>query len=359
MRDLIAKWESEARARLAPEAYEYIARGAGEEISLVEAWSAWRDWRLLPRVLRDVSSPDTRCEVLGAVLPSPIMVAPTAYHVLADPEGEVASASGTREAGALYVMTTRATRLLEEVAAVAGDPWWFQVYMLRDRGLTVALVERAVAAGAAALILTGDTPIVGPKPRAAGPVPLTAEQYRVNFELQLGAASSAEVDAAMTQDPSITEDAIAWLADLSGLPVLVKGVLRGDDARRFLDVGAAGIVVSNHGGRELDGAIATAHALPRVVAAVDGRAPVLVDGGLRDGRSILKAICLGASGVMVGRPVVWALAAGGSRAVTELFEGLQLELAEAMMLAGATTMSECDRSLVEWRWGSTERGEPA
>jgi 4-hydroxymandelate oxidase len=358
MRDRIAKWEADSRARLAPEAAELFAAGSGDELSLAEASAAWDDWRFVPRVLRDVSQVDVTCELFGSKLKSPVVVAPMAYHALAHPEGELASAAGARQAGALYVMATRATRPLEEVAAVAGRPWWFQVYVLRDRGLTRALVERAVAAGAAALMLTGDTPIVGPKPRASGPVPLTDAQYLVNLGLHLAGASGPAVQTATSQDPSVTEEVVSWLADLSGLPVLVKGVLRADDARRCLDAGAAGLVVSNHGARQLDGAIATAHALSAVVGAVDGRAPVLVDGGILDGRAVLKALCLGASAVMVGRPVLWALAAGGAEAVEELLEGLRAELVESMMLAGARTIDECDRSLVEWQWRYDRGGPP-
>jgi 4-hydroxymandelate oxidase len=365
-------WEAEARARLGAGAYDFFAAGAGEGLSVDEAVRAWRAWRLRPRVLVDVSSVDTSCTLLGHTLAAPLLVAPTAYHALAHEEGELASAAGAAEAGALYVMATRATRPLEEVAAVAGNPWWFQVYVLRDRGLTRALVERAVIAGASALVLTGDTPVVLPRSRTgatAGPRSrvrgegsvlgveadgwalrelLTDEQYLVNLQLHLPEAAGSVVSAATSQDPGITEEVIGWLGDLSGLPVLVKGALRADDALRCLAAGAAGIVVSNHGGRQLDGAISTAMALPSVVRAVRevSTAPVLVDGGIRDGRSAMTALALGASAVMVGRPVIWALAAGGQPAVTELLEGLRSELAEAMTLAGAPDLSALDRSLV-------------
>ena len=358
MREQIHEWQEVARATLEPAAFDYFAGGAGDELSLGEATSAWDDWRFVPKVLRDVARIDTSSKLLGAALQSPIVVAPTAYHAIAHEQGELASAAGARDAGALYVMATRATHPLEDVAAVAGDPWWFQVYVLRDRGLTRALVERAVAAGAAALMLTGDTPIIGRSRRASGPVPLSDEQYLVNLGLHLAEASGTAVETATTQDPSITEEAISWLADLSGLPVLVKGVLSEDDALRCVQAGAAGLVVSNHGARQLDGARATAHALPAITRAIDERVPVLVDGGLRDGRAILKALCLGASAVMIGRPVVWALAAGGAPAVTQLLEGLRLELVESMTLAGAPAIADCDRSLVEWRWSGTKGGAP-
>ena len=350
MREQLRENERRAREKLDAATYDFFAGGSGEELSLAEGVGAWDDWRFSPRVLRDVALPDTSCHLFGASLRTPIVVAPTAYHALAHQEGELASAAGAAKAGAVYVMATRATRPLEEVAKAASQPWWFQVYVLRDRGLTRALVERAVEAGAAALMLTGDTPIVGPKPRASGPVPLSDEQYLVNLGIHLAEASGSAVEAATSQDPTVTEETISWLSDLSGLPVLVKGILREDDAERCVEPGAQGIVVSNHGGRQLDGAVPTAHALPGVVAAVGADVPVLVDGGIRDGRSVLKALCLGARAVMIGRPVIWALAAGGAEAVSDLLEGLRLELAESLMLAGASSLAECDRSLVSWRW---------
>lgn len=345
MREQIEAWEEVARARLEPAAFDYFAGGSGDERSLDEAVAAWDRWRFLPHVLCDVGVPDTSLQLLGMPLASPIVAAPIANHALVHDDGELASAKGVADAGALYVMATRATRPLEEVAGAAAG-WWFQVYVLRDRGLTRALVERAVAAGARALMLTGDTPIVGPKPRASGPVPLTDEQYLVNLRIHLTEASGRAVETATSQDPSITEEVITWLSEISGLPVLVKGLLRADDARRCLEGGAAGLVVSNHGGRQLDGAVASAVALGRVVEAVDGRAPVLVDGGIRDGRAVLKALCLGAAAVMVGRPMIWALAAAGSDGVRQLFDGLHLELAQAMLLAGVGSLPQCDPSLL-------------
>lgn len=340
--------EAQARAVLEPAVADFFAAGSGDELSVGEARAAWAEWRFRPHVLTDVSDCDTSCELLGERLSTPIVVAPTAYHALACPEAELASAAGSCDAGALYVMATRATRPLEEVAAVIDRPWWFQVYVLRDRGLTRALIERAVAAGAAALVLTGDTPILGPKPRTGGSIPLGKEDYLVNLRVHLNEADEPGVRRATSQDPSLDGEAIGWLAELSGLPVLVKGVLRRDDARRCIGEGAAGLVVSNHGGRQLDGAVASAQALSEVVAEA-GEVPVLVDGGLRDGRSILKALCLGARAVMVGRPVLWALAAGGRPKVAELLENLRGELAEAMMLAGVSRLGSCEPSLVTRR----------
>ena len=340
--------EARARAVLDPAVADFFAAGSGDEVSVGEARAAWDAWRFRPHVLTDVSECDTSCELLGTRLESPILVAPTAYHALASDEAELASAAGADDAGALYVMATRATRPIEAIAAALGRPWWFQVYVLRDRGLTRALVERAVAAGASALVLTGDTPIVGPKPRTGGAIPLGAADHLVNLRPHLGDLDEAAVRHATSQDPGLDGRVIGWLAELSGLPVIVKGVCRSDDARRLIDEGASGLVVSNHGGRQLDGAIATAEALPEVVGAA-GEVPVLVDGGLRDGRGILKALCLGARGVMLGRPVLWALAVGGRALVAELLETLRSELAEAMSLAGVARLEGCEPSLLARR----------
>lgn len=346
IRDRLVELEQAARERLAPAAYDYFAGGAAEERTLAEAEGAWAALRFRPRCLRDVSHVDTGCELFGVRYASPVAVAPTAYHCLAHEEGELATAAGARAANALYVMATRATRPIEQVAAAAGEGWWFQVYVLRDRGLTRALVERAVAAGATALVLTGDTPVVGPKARASGPPPLDDDEYLANLGLHLRGATDSAVAAATAQDPSVTEEAIGWLADLSGLPIVVKGVLRADDAERFALAGAAGLVVSNHGGRQLDRALPSATALEEVVAAAGPDLPVLVDGGLRSGSDVLAALCLGARAVLLGRPVIWALAAGGATGVASLLEGVRSELAEAMMLAGATDLAGCDRTLV-------------
>ena len=296
----------------------YWDGGAGRTAAAASA--AWEAVRLRPRVLRDVSTVDTALELLGSRLSTPVLVGPTALHGLAHPDGEVATARGTAAAGSLLVLSTRSSRALEEVPA---GPWWIQAYVMRDRGRTRALVQRAAAAGATAVVLTGDTPYLGR--RAVRRAPLPPEQE---------------------QDPSAGPEMITELAQASGLPVLVKGVLRGDDAVACLDAGASGIVVSNHGGRQLDRAVATAVALPEVVDAVAGRGPVLVDGGLRSGLDVLCALALGADGVLLGRPVLWALAADGAAGVQACLEALTQDLAHAMGLAGARHLAALTRDLV-------------
>jgi 4-hydroxymandelate oxidase len=339
--------EAERRARelLPADVWDYYAGGSGLEVTLDEAVIAWHRHRLLPRVLRDVGSVSTATTVLGTRIAAPIVVAPTAFSVMAHRDGEVAMAQGTRAAGALMVVSSRSSMRLEAVAQAAAGPWWLQVYVMRDRALTTGLVRRAVAAGATALMLTGDTPVVGVKHRQYGDLPLTDAQYQVNIAEHL--APGSDPVAAFTQDPTTTVADIEWLQELSGLPVIVKGVLRGDDAVACLDAGAAGVVVSNHGGRQLDRAASSAQVLADVVAAVDGRGETYVDGGIRDGVSVLTALALGARAVLVGRPAIWALAAGGADGVTTLLDTLRSDFEHALTLAGVCDPQGIDQSLVQ------------
>ena len=336
--------ERAARERLPPGVWDYYAGGAGLEITLDEAVAAWQRHRLLPHVLRDVTTVTTATTVLGTPVTSPVLVAPTAYSVMAHPEGEVAAARGTAAAGSLMAVSSRCSTRLEDVADAAAGPWWFQVYVMRDRALTAGLVRRAAAAGATALVLTGDTPYTGVKHRPLGDLPLTDEQSLVNIadHLQPG----ADPWVGMDQDPATTMSDIGWLRDLCGLPVVVKGVLRPDDALACLAAGAAGVVVSNHGGRQLDRSLTSADALAAVTAAVGDRGEVYADGGIRDGVSILTALALGARAVLVGRPAIWALAAGGAEGVTAMLSALTADFSHALALAGVTSPDAVDRSLL-------------
>jgi 4-hydroxymandelate oxidase len=344
--DLLVEYELAARSALTPAAFDYIAAGAGDEVSLEESRAAWRRYRLRPRIFRGGTGPDLGTDVLGTHLAMPLMVAPTAYQQVAHTDGEVEMARGVSAAGGLLVVTTRATRVLEEITAELDGPWWYQVYVVKDRRLTEALVRRAAGLGASALMLTADTPYIGFKRRGHF-APVTLEQHLVNFGTHLApGAAFEEVTAGIDQDASIRLETIAWLRDIAGLPVVVKGVLRADDAVACLDAGAAGVVVSNHGGRQLDRAVAAAVALPEIVDAVDGRAPILVDGGIVSGTDVFVALALGASAAMIGRPLLWGLAAGGASGVQRVLDGYRYELGHAMGLAGVAAIGDFTRDLV-------------
>ena len=339
----LAELEEQARQLLPLPTYDYLAGGAGDELSLDDAIAAWDRVRLRPRVLRDVGTVDMSTTVLGTPIDYPVMVAPTAFHKLAHEEGEEATARGAAAARALMVAATRATCPLEAIADAGGPDVsrWYQVYVLQQRDHTARLVERAAAAGYKALMLTGDTPFLGQRlrdVRNAFAVPANVGEA--------AARSGAVVGSLVDQDPTITFECIGWLRELSGLPVIVKGVLRADDAVACLDAGAAGVAVSNHGGRQLDGAVSPADALPEVVDAVGGRGEVYVDGGIRRGVDVVRALALGARAVMVGRPVIWGLAAGGADGVRRVLEGFRRELELAMALCGATTIDEVSSDLV-------------
>jgi 4-hydroxymandelate oxidase len=308
--------EAAAREALDPAVYDFYAGGAGEEVTLAANRAAWESIRVRARPLGAPDEP-AKVDLLGLRLPHPVGVAPMGYQGLLHPDAELGTARGADAAGALNVVSTRASRSLEEIAEAAPDaPRWFQVYVLRDRGLTAEIVRRAAHAGYRALVLTGDTPVLGVKLRdARNGFVIPEEHARGNIDVPRHSTSAL-------QDPGVTYDDIAWLAELAGLPVLVKGVLRADDARRCLEAGAAGVIVSNHGGRQLDGAVSTAEALPEVVAEVAGGAPVLVDGGIDSAGDVHRALDLGAEAVLVGRPVAWALAAGGAAGVAALLAEL-------------------------------------
>ena len=334
-----AELAGQARALLPSATWEYFAGGSGDGSDVERAAAAWAALRLRPRVLRDVSRVTTTTTVLGTPVALPVLVAPMAAHGLLHRDGEVATASGARTAGSLLVLSTRSSRLLPDVAAAAG-PWWQQVYVMRDRGLSDEVARRAAGCGARALVLTVDTPYVAY--RAGGRHPPPHEFAHLLPEL---AAASPE---RTLQAPDVTAADLARLHELSGLPVVAKGVLRGDEARRCIAAGAAAVVVSAHGGRQLPGVAAPADVLAEVVAAVGDTAEVYVDGGVRTAVDVLRALAVGAGAVLVGRPVAWALARGGSGGVRELLDDLHAELAEALALAGCASVGEADPDLV-WR----------
>ena len=338
MLSVLAAQAEKAKAILPPEVQDYYSAGAGDEVTVAESVNAWSAFRLRPWPLQNVGVVNTTVRLLGDDFATPIAVAPSAFHRLANPAGELASAAGTAEAGALFVLSTRASVPIAEVAAATAAPWWFQVYVMRNREVTARIVQDAVRSGARALVLTGDTPYVGRKRRVNGVrIPMPDDHYLVNISPHLPPGTDGR--AAAAQDPTIDLDTIGWLKQLSGLPVLVKGVLRGDAAVQCLDAGADGVIVSNHGGRQLDRAIPSALALAEVTSAVGDRAPVLVDGGLRSGSDVLIALALGATAVLIGRPVLWGLAADGAAGVRSVLQALTDDLQHVMALAGVSELS--------------------
>ncbi len=340
--------EERARAKLPPGAFAFAAGGADDEITLADNIAAWRRLRLLPRMLRDVTAIDTSVSVLGERIAAPLMVAPTGRHKLFHPEGERATARGAAAADVPYVLATTATVSIEDVAAERrAAPQWFQLYLPRDRSVTEDLVDRVAAAGFRAVVLTVDQPVYGASPRAArAPLETSSEIRAVNLPGQpvaahgYGAAHSGSVTFPATFDD------LAWLARRSPLPVLVKGILRADDAMRCIEAGAKGILVSNHGGRHLDATVATADALPAIAAAVGDKAEVYVDGGIRRGTDIVKALALGARAVLIGRPAVYGLALDGADGVRDVLAHLRGELVRTMALCGVAKVKEITRDLV-------------
>ena len=339
-----------AAEALEPLAYDYFRSGAGEELTLARNRAAFAEIELLPRVLVDVSAVDLRTEVLGTAMEHPIAVAPTAFHRLADPEGELATARGAAAAGAVMCLSSLSNTPLGDVATVAG-PRWFQLYVFRDRGVTRDLVAGAEANGYEAIVLTVDAPILGRRERDV------RNEFELPDGLRIACVPEGDVDApaggsglaayfATMLDASLDFADVEWLRSITDLPVAVKGVHRADDAERAIAAGAAAVIVSNHGGRQLDTVPATIDLLPAVAEAVGGDADVLLDSGVRRGTDVIKALALGAAAVLIGRPVLWGLASGGSEGVRDAIEMLVAETREAMMLCGARNVKELGPDLI-------------
>ncbi len=355
----IAEYGRLAAARLPVMTYDYFASGADDEVTLRRNREAFERLALRPRVLRGVGVPDTSVEVFGRRHPLPLIVAPTAFARLAHPDGEIAVARACAAAGVTQTLSTLSTYSLEAVVEAGGGPRWFQVYVFRDRALTRSLVERAEAAGYESLVLTVDAPVLGSRERdVRNRFVLPEGMYPANLVPEEGqevrpAGEESGLARYFTSriDPALTWDDVDWLRSVSRLPVLVKGVVRGDDARLAVSHGAAGIIVSNHGGRQLDSAPATIDVLREVVEAVAGRVPVLLDGGVRRGTDIVKAVALGAAAVLIGRPVLWGLAVDGEAGVARVLALLHEEFARAMALCGCGSVAGIGADLVPGQGG--------
>lgn len=344
--DLI-DFEAAARAVLPDYAAAYYGVAAGSGAGEPEGRADWAAVRFRPRVLRDVSRVDTATTVLGTTVRTPVLVAPMAQQLAAHPEGEAAMGRAVAATGSLLGVSTHAAVRFADVAAT-GAAWWFQVYVTRDRSLTELLVRRAVAAGARALVLTLDMNALLPttvNPRN-WPEGVAKTRLANLTPAELAAAGSDGIATDGTVGPGI----IGWLQELSGLPVVVKGVLRADDAQRCVDAGAAGVVVSTHGGRRMGPSVSSVRALPEIVAAVGDRVEVYVDSGLRSGEHVAAALALGARAVFVGRPALWALAGAGEPGVAHVISRLTDDLTLTMMQLGAPTVADLTPDLIAPRW---------
>ena len=354
----LADHEHWARQTLDANAWAYFSGGAADEITLRANRSAWDDITLQPRVLQALAGGHTQIQLLGRTLAHPILLAPIAFQKMAHPDGELASAVAAAALGAGMVLSTQSSTPLEAVAAaMLGDSGrgalWFQLYLQHDRGFTRQLVQRAEAAGYEALVLTVDAPTSGTRdrerragfrlPPGISAVNLAGLAPPPRAELRPG--QSALFDDLLRHAP--TWDDVAWLQSITQLPVLLKGVLHQGDARQAAALGVAGLIVSNHGGRTLDTAPATAHALPSIANAVHGALPLLVDGGIRRGTDVLKAMALGASAVLLGRPAIYGLAHAGAAGVAHVLRLLRDELEIAMALTGCRTLAQATPALLQ------------
>lgn len=398
-----ARLEEAAAAVMREEAFAYVAGGAGTESTVRENREAFERWRIVPRVLRDVSARDTSVELFGARLPSPLLLAPVGVLEMAHPEADEAVARAAAECGVPYLFSSQASRSMEAcAAAMGGGPRWFQLYWSKDDALVESFVRRAEACGCGAIVVTLDTTMLGWRARdldlaylpflrgkgiaqyvtdpvfleaLAGPPPagpgadakrtVNAASLRTFAELtrahpggfwknvrRAEPLRAVQRFIATYSRPSLTWDDLPFLRERTRLPIVLKGILHPDDARRAVDAGMDGIIVSNHGGRQVDGAIATLDALPGIVQAVDGRMPVLMDSGVRGGADVFKALALGARAVCIGRPYVYGLALAGAEGVAEVVRNLMADFELTMGLAGCRSLSEITpESIVRARGG--------
>jgi len=348
---LLNVWDFEraAEERLDPAAFGYFAGGANDEWTMRENLAAFKRWVLRPRMLVDVSEISTATTLLGTEISLPVLVGPTAFQRMAHPEGEVEMARGAAAAGTVMCLSTLATATIEDVAAAApGGARWFQLYWSKDRGVVQDMVDRAAAENYGALVLTVDLPVLGRRERDLRTGFEIPEGIPVPVFLALaksaGAVSPADINWAV--DNSLTWRDLDWLHSISSLPLLVKGILTAEDAALAVQAGASGVIVSNHGGRQLDGVAASLDALPEVAEAVGDRTLVLVDGGIRRGADVVKALALGAGAVLAGRAPVWGLAVGGADGVQRVLDLLREELELALALCGCASPADVSRSHV-------------
>jgi 4-hydroxymandelate oxidase len=351
----VTDYEPFARERMSEQAWAYLAGAAADELTLADNRAAFDRLRLRSRVLTDLSGGNTRVRLFGQDFDHPIFLAPVAYQKLAHPEGELASVLGAAALRAGMVVSTQASVELELIASQAQTPLWFQLYIQPDRDFTAALIRRAESAGYQALVVTVDAPVSGVRnreQRAGFALPPGVEAVNLRGQQPLQAHADPAAGSLLLGGPLLAAAPgwadLAWLRQQTRLPILLKGIMSGADAERALTAGVDGLVVSNHGGRSLDGLPATIEVLPEVAAVVQGRVPVLLDGGIRRGTDVLKALALGADAVLVGRPYVFGLAAAGAVGVAHVLQILRAELEVAMALTGCADLQGVGPEVI-WR----------
>ncbi len=330
-------FEKVAESKMTKMAYEYVASGAADEFTVRWNRQALDAIKLNTTVLVDVTKLDTTITLFGKQLSHPILIAPTAFHKIMHPEGEIATARGAGAASTTYIISSYTTTPLEEIAKVATQPLWFQVYVRDDRDFTKDFIQKAESLGCEALCVTVDTPVAGMRNR----------EQRVNFQLPNHLILPYSLGPLIQKKPLTWKD-IEWIQSFTKIPILLKGILNPDDAEKAVQIGASGIIVSNHSGRNLDTVPATIEVLPRIAEKVNKQIPILMDGGIRRGTDVLKAIALGANAVLVGKPICFGLACGGAEGITKVLEILKNELELAMALTGKTTIADIDSSVI-WR----------
>lgn len=349
----ISDFEKLAKEKLSQSAYDYYSSGANEEITLKENRDAYKRIFLKYRVLVDVSKRDLSTEVLGQKISMPVMIAPTAFHKMADPEGEVAVAKSATNAGTIMILSTLSNSSVEEVTAAANGNIWFQLYVFKDREITKNLVRRVESAGCKALVLTVDAPLLGLRERDVRnkfnlPEGFTVKNLEPFYKEKLSIKHDSGIAGYFSEnlDPSLTWKDIEWLKSITNLPIVIKGIGCKEDALLAVQYGADGIVVSNHGGRQLDTCRATIDVLPEVADTIQDKIEIILDGGIRKGTDVLKAIALGAKIVLIGRPVLWGLAYDGEKGVGSVLEILRSEVDLAMSLCGCESLNKITKELI-------------
>jgi L-lactate dehydrogenase (cytochrome) len=355
----LSRLEDAAREAMTPEAFGYVAGSAGSGATAAANRRAFDRWRIVPRMLRDVAERDVSTTVLGVAMPAPVLLAPIGVQTIAHPDGELASARAAAAHGLTFIHSTAAAHSIEDVAAASGEgPRWYQLYWPAEREVAASLVKRADAAGFGAIVVTLDTFMMGWRPTDLNAAYLPFLQGTGIANYLTDPAFNAPLDkdaplgdrvfrwAGIFGNPRLTWADLAWLREQTALPIVLKGVLHPDDGRAAVDAGVDGVVVSNHGGRQVDGAIAALDALPGVLDAVGGGVPVLVDSGVRTGADVVKAICLGAAAVLYGRPYVYGLGLGGQAGVEHVLRCLLGELDVTMALSGHRTLADLGRDVL-------------